>query len=82
MYVKNQSTKHIIWLLILITLGMVGKFSKIKNMDDELIQDILKKLMVILMVCVSFAVMFPQYIKPSMGTALFVGLLFISFQNY
>lgn len=77
MYAKNQATKHIIWLLILITLGMVGKFSKIKNMDDELIQDILKKLMVILMVCVSFAVMFPQYIKPSMGTALFVGLLFV-----
>ena len=48
LYAKNQATKHIIWLLILITLGIVGKFSKIKNMDDELIQDILKKLMVIL----------------------------------
>ena len=34
--VINQATKHIIWLLILITLGMVGN-SKSKNMDDELI---------------------------------------------
>ena len=77
-YSKNIITKHILWLLIIIILGIVGRYSKkLNQLNEETIQDILKKMMVILIICVSFAVLFPQYIKPSMGFALFIGLLFV-----
>jgi len=63
-------------MIFLLIIGITGS-TIFKKYDAEMIQDILKKLMVILMISVSVAVMFPQYIKPSMGIALIIGLLFV-----
>ena len=76
MFTDNVALKHLLWTAFLILTGAAAVVI-LRRYDAEMIQDIFKKLMVILVICAVFAVSFPQYIKPSMGTALFVGLLFV-----
>lgn len=75
-FTDNVALKHLFWITFLIIIGATGSVF-LQKYDIEMIQDILKKLMLILIICLSIVLMFPQYIKPSMGTALMVGLLFV-----
>ena len=73
-FVRNNTIKHIIWFAILVLFSLVLNYEKY---DKELIEDTFKKMLLIILLCVLIAIQFPQYIKPSMGTVLVFGLLFV-----
>tara|TARA_B110000285_G_scaffold230160_1_gene296223 strand:- start:675 stop:1376 length:702 start_codon:yes stop_codon:yes gene_type:complete len=75
LYTDSVSIKHISWVLIVFILAYMGK--RFALLDKEVLQDTLVKLMVILLVCFSIAITYPQFITASVGLALFVGLLFV-----
>ena len=76
--VQNKLMKHILWFIILLLFPLLGK-SIYENYDREFIKDILKKMMIIIVICGLIAIQFPQYIKPSMETILIFSLLFVLF---
>ncbi len=73
-YTDNQIIKHLLWILVILILGYMGK-NVFERYDKELIRDTVFKVTLIVLGCVAFAVAFPQFIKPSMGKVLFIGLL-------
>ena len=73
-FVRNNTIKHIMWFAILVLFSLVLNYEKY---DKELIEDTFKKMLLIILLCVLIAIQFPQYIKPSMGTVLVFGLLFV-----
>lgn len=73
-YVTNPLIKHLLWVLIILILGYLGK-NVFEKYNKELIRDTIFKVTIIVLGCVAFAIAFPQFIKPSMGIVLFIGLL-------
>lgn len=73
-YVDNQIFKHLIWVLVLLILGYMGK-NIFEKSNKEVIQDTVLKVILIVLGCIVFTVAFPKFIKPSMGIVLFIGLL-------
>lgn len=76
-FIRSDSilVKHISWVLIVLILGYMGK--RFALLDKEVLQDTLVKLMIIMLICFSIALTYPQFITASVGTALFIGLLFV-----
>ena len=75
LYTDSIAIKHISWTFIVLILAYMGK--RFALLDKEVLQDTLVKLMVILLVCFSIALTYPQFITASVGVALFIGLLFV-----
>ena len=76
-FIRSDSilVKHISWVLIVLILGYMGK--RFALLDKDVLQDTLVKLMIIMLICFSIALTYPQFITASVGTALFIGLLFV-----
>ena len=72
--VDNIYIKHIIWFSIIILLGIVAKKYHEKFNEKE-IKSVLKKLIIVLLVCVGIALIFPQILKPNFEIALLFGLI-------
>lgn len=70
----NQLIKHLLWTLVILILGYLGKY-QIEKLNKELIRDTVLKVTLIVLGCVAFSVAFPKFIKPSMANVLFIGLL-------
>ena len=70
----NVWLRHIIWFSIIIILGIVAKKYHEKFNEKE-IKSVLKKLIIVLLVCVGIALTFPQILKPNFEIALLFGLL-------
>jgi FtsH-binding integral membrane protein len=66
---KNTLLKHIIWLVIILSLSYISKRFYDKY-DKKQIKKVIVKLMVILLICVIIALSFPQLIKPKLEIAL------------
>ena len=75
-FVKNKTLQHLIYLAILLILAYKQRFL-LKDVDKELIEDTLKKMMVIIVFCVIIALKFPQYMNDSFLTILIFGLVFV-----
>ena len=73
-YVDNQLIKHLFGILFIILLAYIVK-GQIEKYDKELIKDTILKVTIIVLACVLIAITFPQFIKPSMGNILIIGLL-------
>lgn len=72
--VENVYLKHLIWLILIVCLGIISKrFYEKFNKED--IKDALKKLLIILIVCVLLALTFPHLLKPKMEIILVFALL-------
>lgn len=72
--VKNIYSKHIIWFSIIVLLGIIGKKYHQKYGEGE-IKSVLKKLIIILVICVGIALTFPNLLKSSFEMALLFGLI-------
>ena len=72
--VKNIYLKHIIWFSIIVLLGIIGKKYHQKYGEEE-IKSVLKKLIIILVICVGIALTFPNLLKSSFEMALLFGLI-------
>ena len=49
----------------------------LKTLDEGVIEDTTKKMMIIIVICAIIALKFPHLIKPSLGYILGSGLLFV-----
>jgi len=72
--VDNIYLKHIIWFSIIIILGIIAKKYHEKFNEKE-IKSVLKKLIIVLLVCVGIALTFPNLLKSSFEIALLFGLI-------
>tara|TARA_Y100000817_G_scaffold172263_1_gene134556 strand:- start:582 stop:1286 length:705 start_codon:yes stop_codon:yes gene_type:complete len=72
--VDNVWLKHIMWFSIIIILGIVAKKYHEKFNEKE-IKSVLKKLIIVLLICVGIALTFPQILKPNFEIALLFGLI-------
>tara|TARA_B110000285_G_C15123331_1_gene618609 strand:+ start:1349 stop:2053 length:705 start_codon:yes stop_codon:yes gene_type:complete len=70
----NIYVKHIIWFSIIVILGILAKKFH-QSFDENKIKSVLKKLIIVLTVCVGIAVIFPQILKPNIEIAALFGLL-------
>jgi len=76
MFVKDQTLRHIIFVFILLIMSYLQKVF-LEKIDKNQIEDILKKMMIIIIVCFLIALKFPQYMNNSFLTFLVAGLLFV-----
>jgi len=72
--VDNVWLKHIIWFSIIIILGVFAKKYHEKFNEKE-IKSVLKKLIIVLLICFGIALTFPQILKPNFEIALLFGLI-------
>ena len=76
---QNIFLKHLSWVIVVFTLAYSSK-KLYDNYGKEDINKVLVKLMMVLALCIAFAVLFPNLIKPKMEIillfALFVAILF------
>ena len=75
-FVKNKTLQHLIYLAILLILAYLQRFY-LQDISKDVIEDTLKKMMVIIVFCVIIALKFPQYMNESFLTILVFGLLFV-----
>lgn len=72
--VENVYLKHLLWLILIVCIGIISKrFYEKFNKED--IKDALKKLIIILIVCVLMALTFPHLLKPKIEIILIFALL-------
>ena len=72
--VENIVLKHVLWLVLIVCLGIISKrFYEQFNKED--IKDAMKKLMIILIICVFVALTFPHLLKPKLEIILLFSLL-------
>lgn len=74
-FVKDQTMRHIIVLLILLIMAYLQKVF-LEKIDKNQIEDIIKKMMIIIIICFLIALKFPQYMNNSFLIFLVAGLLF------
>ena len=72
--VENIYLKHLLWIILIVCIGIISKrFYEKFNKED--IKDALKKLIIILIVCVLMALTFPQLLKPKIEIILIFSIL-------
>ena len=72
--VSNIYLKHLLWIILIVCIGIISKrFYEKFNKED--IKDALKKLIIILIVCVLMALTFPQLLKPKIEIILIFAIL-------
>ena len=77
-FVKNSALRHMIYIAILLIMALLQKlFLEAQTIDKKEIEDILKKMMIIILICFLIALKFPQYMNQSFVTFLVGGLLFV-----
>tara|TARA_B100000579_G_scaffold121730_1_gene97962 strand:- start:9061 stop:9771 length:711 start_codon:yes stop_codon:yes gene_type:complete len=75
-FTKNQILQHLIFLAILLIMAYIKRFY-LQKLDKDVIEDTLKKMMIIIVISMLIALKFPQYMNDSFITILFFGLLFV-----
>ena len=74
-FVKDQTLRHIIFLLILLIMSYLQKIF-LEKIDKTQIEDIIKKMMIIIIISFLIALKFPQYMNNSFLIFLVAGSLF------
>ena len=75
-YVKNVTAQHFIYLAILLIMAYLQRFH-LQKIKKEVIEETLKKMMVIIVISMVIAIKYPQYMNDSFIKILFFGLIFI-----
>jgi FtsH-binding integral membrane protein len=75
-FIKNKTLQHLMFICILLILAYKQRFI-LKDVDKEVIEDALKKMMVIIVFCVIIALKFPHYMNDSFLVILFFALIFV-----
>jgi len=79
-FTENIVYQHLIYLSILIAMAYTQKiYLEKKQFEKEVIEETLKKMMIIIVVCLLIAVKFPQHMNDSFLQFLFFGSLFVVF---
>ena len=63
-FIKNKTLQHLMFICILLILAY-KQLLLLKILDKEVIEDVLKKMMVIIVFCVIIALKFPHYMNDS-----------------
>ena len=72
--VENVYLKHLLWIVLIVCLGIISR-RFYEKFDKEDIKDAMKKLIIILIICVLLALTFPHLLKPKMEIVLVFALL-------
>ena len=72
--VENIYVKHLLWVVLIVCLGIISK-RFYEKFDKEDIKDAMKKLIIILIICVLLALTFPHLLKPKIEIVLVFSLL-------
>ena len=72
--VENIYVKHLLWVVMIVCLGIISK-RFYEKFDKEDIKDAMKKLIIILIICVLLALTFPHLLKPNIEIVLVFALL-------
>lgn len=72
--VENIYVKHLLWVVLIVCLGIISK-RFYEKFDKEDIKDAMKKLIIILIICVLLALTFPHLLKPNIEIVLVFALL-------
>ena len=75
-FIKNMYLQHLIFLAIVLILAYLQRYY-LQTIDKEVIEETLKKMMIIILLCALIAIKFPQYMNDSLLMILFFGLLFV-----
>lgn len=72
--VENVYLKHLLWIVLIVCLGIISK-RFYEKFDKGDIKDAMKKLIIILIICVLLALTFPHLLKPNIEIVLAFALL-------
>lgn len=72
--VENIYLKHLLWIVLIVCLGIISK-RFYEKFDKEDIKDAMKKLIIILIICVLLALTFPHLLRPKIEIILVFALL-------
>ena len=75
-FIKNMYLQHLIFLAIVLILAYLQRYY-LQTIDKEVIEETLKKMMIIILLCALIAIKFPQYMNDSLLMILIFGLLFV-----
>lgn len=78
LYSQNTFYKHLFYLLILLILAYLQNIY-LKKIKKEVIEEILQKMMIIIIICIMITLKYPQYINQSLFNFLIFGLIFVIF---
>lgn len=74
--VKNNILKHLLWIVIIVSSGLLSrKLYKRLNSDEEDVKNVLRKLIIILILCVIIATVYPQFLTQKLEYILFFSLI-------
>lgn len=77
-FVKNKTLQHLIFLAIILIAGYIQRsFLEKFKINKEVIEDVLKKMLVIILICFAISVKFPQYMNNSFLSFLIFGAIFV-----
>ena len=77
-FTENVVYQHLSYLAILLIMAYLQRFY-LRKIDKEVIEDTLKKMLIIIVICLLIALKFPQFMNASFFKFLFFGLLFVIF---
>ena len=75
-FIKNVQLQHLSFLAILLILAYLQRYY-LQKIDKEVIEETLKKMMIIVLLCALIAIKFPQYMNDSLLFILIFGLIFV-----
>ena len=75
-YSQNTFHKHLFYLSILLILAYLQRIY-LKKINKGVIEETLKKMMVIIIVCLMITLKYPQYMNQSLFNFLMFGLIFV-----
>tara|TARA_B100000686_G_scaffold143096_1_gene150592 strand:- start:3127 stop:3828 length:702 start_codon:yes stop_codon:yes gene_type:complete len=75
-FIKNRTLQHVIYLCILLIFAYLQKYF-LQKYDKGVIEDTLKKMMVIIVISVIIAIKYPHYMNDNFLAILFYSLIFV-----
>jgi FtsH-binding integral membrane protein len=72
--IKNNIVKHLLWVAIIVSSGLLSR-NLYKKVDEEDVKNVLRKLIVILVICVIIASLYPQFLTQKLEYILIFALI-------
>ena len=72
--IKNNIVKHLLWVAIIVSSGLLSR-NLYKKVDEEDVKNVLRKLIVILVLCVIIASLYPQFLTQKLEYILIFALI-------
>lgn len=73
-FIQNNIIKHFVWIAIIVASGLLTR-KLYERFDEEDVKDVLRKLIIILILCVVIASLYPQLLTQKMEYILFFALI-------